>query len=123
MAAASVGESIVRTTLSSFSETNAESDDTARDLVKRMYEEFQHQEFKLDEFMSKATNGGDQFEFNIGDRAKDRTGRQRAVQKFISQNCLGSPFDITSAYSMPITVQLSADKTASGYVYSVKLKG
>lgn len=109
-------------TLSSFSETNDESDDTASDLVKKMYKEFQHQEFKLGEFMSKATNGGGQFECNIGDRAKDSTGRQRAVQKFISQNCLGSPFDITSVYDTPITVQLSAGKTASGYVYSVKLK-
>jgi hypothetical protein len=110
-------------TLSSFRTTLDEDDDTARDVIKKMYEHFREHAFSLDEFMKLSTDEyAEEFQFDIGGRAKGSDGLKRAVRDFIGSQCLGSPFDISGTNGTSITVQLEVERKSSGNVYQLRLK-
>ena len=88
-----------------------------------MHEYFKEHAFNLDEFMKLSTDRyTEEFQFDIGGRAKGSDGIKRAVREFIGSQCLGSPFDISDTNGTSITVQLEVERKSSGNVYQLRRK-
>ena len=107
--------------LKSFKVNMDEEDDTARLAVQIMYQAFALRTFTLDEFVKLITHEhSDELRLDIGTKAKSESGQRRAIQDFVKNKILGSPFVVPLSYGQTVKVQLEADRKPAGYEFKLR---
>jgi hypothetical protein len=107
--------------LTAFKANMDEEDDTARLAVQMMFETFGAKTFSLDEFVELITDkNSDELKLDIGTKAKSENGRRRAIQEFVKNKILGSPFEVSLAYGQTQKLQLEAERKPTGYEYTLR---